>query len=66
VGAVFTGTLTATFFDALLATAVFFVAISPLYPIFFVGCNATTTTRPRCRKELSSLDPTESSDQAQP
>jgi hypothetical protein len=49
VGAFFAGALTATFFDALLATPVLFVAISPPYPIFFVGNNVTSTTGPRCR-----------------
>jgi hypothetical protein len=44
VGALFTGVLAAAFFDALLATAVFFVAITTLYPIFFVGCDATSAT----------------------
>jgi hypothetical protein len=44
--AFFAGALTATFFDALLATAVFFVAMSSLYPIFFVGCNATAQLGP--------------------
>jgi hypothetical protein len=48
VGAFFAGALTATFFDALLATPVLFVAISPPYPIFFVGNNVTSTTGPRC------------------
>jgi hypothetical protein len=47
VGALFAGVLPATFSDALSATAVLFVAISPLYPIFFVGCNERSTTGPR-------------------
>jgi hypothetical protein len=44
VGVLCTGVLTAAFFEALLATAVFFAAITTLYPIFFVGCDATTAT----------------------
>ena len=50
VGAFFAGALTASFFDALLATPVLFVGISPPYPIFFVGCNVTSSTGFRCRQ----------------
>jgi hypothetical protein len=46
VGAFFAGALTATFFDALLAPPAFFVAISSLYPIFFVGSDATSNWVP--------------------
>jgi hypothetical protein len=52
VGALFTGVLAAAFFDALLATAVFFVAITTLYPIFFVGCDATSATGRRLKHEM--------------
>ena len=55
VGALFTGVLTAAFFDALLATAVFFVAISTLYPIFFVGCDATSATGRRLKHEMGPI-----------
>jgi hypothetical protein len=51
VGALFTGVLTAAFFDAPLATAVFFVAITTLYPIFFVGCDATNATGRRLKHD---------------
>jgi hypothetical protein len=55
VGALFTGVLAAAFFDALLATAVFFVAITTLYPIFFVGCDATSATGRRLKHEMVSI-----------
>jgi len=57
VGALFTGVLTAAFFDALLATAVFFVAIPTLYPIFFVGCDATSATGRRLKHAIGRYVP---------